>query len=389
MPLQSPWVGWEGSKGERLGLKASAPSAGRRSHTWRQRSDGPTTDDVTVNIGVVTSDAVVLGCDSVASTSSYYIDPIRLDWHKGADGNWLKDADGKFSLKFDFDDYETIVTNAWGGVTKLFPLHESPSPVAAVTAGLAKLKDRPIASWASEFHAKCAKRNKRLVSVETICQKFLEFMRAKYDEHYADSRAPERFREGPEFLVGGYGRNDDFPSLFRIRVKENTVVRELGGTSVKTRSGVAWNGQSDAVERFIRGYDGQVKWFVEKQIAEGLGEHSDKITTYITDTVNKLFDQIKQKVPEGTEIKLPDLAAIKIDWEQFAVDVDYANLPLQEAVNLVSFLVLLQDGKSRFARGVPTVGGRTHLGVITKEKGLRLLNEPELAHQYTGFADDR
>ena len=45
--------------------------------------------------------------------------------------------------------------------------------------------------------------------------------------------------------------------------------------------------------------------------------------------------------------------------------IDYANLPHQEAINFVSFLVLLQDGRARFGRGVPTVGGRTHIGIIT------------------------
>jgi hypothetical protein len=31
---------------------------------------------MTVNIGLVTSDDVVLGCDSVASTTDYFLDPI-------------------------------------------------------------------------------------------------------------------------------------------------------------------------------------------------------------------------------------------------------------------------------------------------------------------------
>jgi hypothetical protein len=74
---------------------------------------------MTVNIGLVTSDAVVLGCDSVASTTNYFLDPIALPWVKGADGKHLKDANGKFSLSFDFDDYQPLVTNAWGGVTKM------------------------------------------------------------------------------------------------------------------------------------------------------------------------------------------------------------------------------------------------------------------------------
>jgi hypothetical protein len=62
-------------------------------------------------------------------------------------------------------------------------------------------------------------------------------------------------------------------------------------------------------------------------------------------------------------------------------------MPIQEAINFVAFLVNLQAGKDRFARGVPTVGGRVHVGVVRKE-GFELLNEPKLTHRYTGFGDD-
>jgi hypothetical protein len=45
----------------------------------------------------------------------------------------------------------------------------------------------------------------------------------------------------------------------------------------------------------------------------------------------------------------------------------------------------LQSGKSKFAVGVPTVGGRTHVGVITRHEGFRMLSEPELRHRPVGF----
>jgi hypothetical protein len=112
---------------------------------------------MTINLGLVTSEAVVLGCDSIASTNAYYLDPLALDWEKGTDGTFLLDADGKFTLKFGFSDYEPIVTNAWGGVTKMFQIHPDPSPMVAVTAGLAKLKDRPIASSGAEFFSHSVK----------------------------------------------------------------------------------------------------------------------------------------------------------------------------------------------------------------------------------------
>jgi hypothetical protein len=183
---------------------------------------------MTVNIGLVTSDAVLLGCDSIASTTGYFLDPIEMDWETGPGGEFTKDANGKFTLKFTHADYKSIVTNSWGGVTKLFQIHPNPTPVVAVTAGLAKLKGRPIASWGGEFFTKCEKRGQKLVNVEKICKAFLEFIRAKYDEHYKEHSIPEQFREGPEFLIAGYGRDDDLPTLFRVNIKDNKMEKEFG-----------------------------------------------------------------------------------------------------------------------------------------------------------------
>jgi hypothetical protein len=42
--------------------------------------------------------------------------------------------------------------------------------------------------------------------------------------------------------------------------------------------------------------------------------------------------------------------------------------PLRDVVNFGSYLIVLRTGKSRLARGVATVGGRTHIGVTTKEQ---------------------
>jgi hypothetical protein len=108
---------------------------------------------MTINIALATSDALVLGCDSVASTSSFFLDPMDIKWEQDTDGNPILDAAGKFTLRFDYGDFQSIVTNAWGGVTKMFQSYPEPSPVVAVTSGMAKLNDRSIASCANEFLA--------------------------------------------------------------------------------------------------------------------------------------------------------------------------------------------------------------------------------------------
>ena len=59
---------------------------------------------MTTNIGLVTSDAVVLGCDSIASASTHYLNPFAMKWERDSAGNIVKDANGKWSVKFDYDD---------------------------------------------------------------------------------------------------------------------------------------------------------------------------------------------------------------------------------------------------------------------------------------------
>lgn len=343
---------------------------------------------MTTNVALVTDDAIVLGCDSIASMSGVYLDPFSIEWEKDSDGKIVRDEKGKFSLRFDRSNFQNLVTDTWGGVTKLFQIHPDPSPFAAVTSGLAKLNDRPIASLAGEFYRKRKNAKGRKAALPTtIAHEFLTFIRTHYDEHYKDSEFPEDYREGPEFLLGGYGKEDESPSLFRIDVKGNKVV-EVNSPRTKSHTGLSWNAQSDAVERFIRGCDTSLTNDISRTIERQLKEHSRSVNEYVTTTVNSILEKLNQQLPDGIEIKPPELSEIELNWKRHKLNISYANMPLQEAINFVGFLVHLESGRSRFDSGVGTVGGRTHIGVITKDSGFRVLNEPDLVHRHTGFGDD-
>ncbi len=88
---------------------------------------------MTINIALATRDAVVLGCDSIASTTAYMVDPFSLAQQKDAAGNPVKDTNGNRLVSLDLSKLEPVVTNAWGGVTKMFCLHKKQTPVSAVT----------------------------------------------------------------------------------------------------------------------------------------------------------------------------------------------------------------------------------------------------------------
>ena len=342
---------------------------------------------MTVNIGVITSDALVLSCDSIASVTEPLLSPFGF-LEYGTDGELKRDADGKYTAKFDYQDLQQRVTSAWGGVTKMFQIHPGPSPVVAVTAGTARLIDRSIASHAGEFSRKHQKAwnpgnevtKNKLVNVEPICRAFLRFMRERYTSHYKESPLPKELRPGPKFLVGGFGRDDTFPSIYRVSVQENSMECDFSGGDC----GISWNGQSDAIERFINGYDRSVRLHISRIFRQ----HEQKTQSYVTDLVNNILDRLDKELPDGIQINVPLIKDDELNWERHALPIGYSNLPLQEAVTFASAMVMVQASHSRFASGIATVGGRTHIGIITKARGFWAVNEPEITHKFTGLSDD-
>ena len=340
---------------------------------------------MTITVALVTSEAVILGCDSLASVTDNYLNPLPFI-RQDAAGKFEMDEEGKYIARFKYEDLQTVVTDAWGGVTKMFRLCSDENPVAAVTAGLAKLNDRPISALANDF-------SKQMVvngadSVIAVVEKFVEFMSQHYDTHNKAIGAPEQFRDDVEFLVGGFGKNDDFPSLYRVNLiaQADKRIKPLYGSGIgfKDKTGAAWAGQADGVHRLVFGYDSPLRLDVEKQVSE----HVENMHKAMSDAVLRILANtlaaLKTDLPPGVNTELPPKTNVQLNWDQFNLSVDFANLPLQSALDFVAYLVGLQSGKSKYVRGVPSVGGRTHIGVLTKGK-FEMKNEPDLVHTNIGY----
>jgi hypothetical protein len=339
--------------------------------------------EVTINIAVVTSDALVLGCDSVASVTTPMLNPFGQGFTKGEDGNFVKDKDGNFLVPV--KGIEHIVTDVMSGVTKMFKLYdEKNTVVAATTSGLGKLNDRPIAGIAYDFAQSIQtpkKGKQKYTKVLEVVNAFHEFVRVEYENDQTLTGIPPEYWSSLSFLVGGHGKDDKFPSVYRIRMKETSVVCEfeLGKT------GMCWGGQSDSIERIIRGYDGELRHAVEEYVGKLLDSHHKKMAETTVRILGDTLTALKVEMPNGVNTDLPAIPPFELDWDRFRVGVNYSNLPLQDAINFVSFLVLTQEGKQKFAPGLATVGGRIHVGYATKAKGFNFLNELELTHNQTGF----
>lgn len=340
---------------------------------------------MTINVALVTNEALILGCDSIASTTRYYLDPAKI-MLRDDQGNGITDADGKWQARFEYSDLSEIVTNAWGGVQKMFMLcggnQNDHTTVAAVTSGLATLLDRTMNNFAGEFRNRMEMRAPRCTSVQQVVDEFLAFMGGKYDEEFNNPAEIVELRPDIEFLVGGYGLNDALPSLFRVKLKDKSKALIYSPDGDKT--GLAWAGQANTVQRILRGYDAYLAW----QLGEKLTNLYSSMSEATLRIVREILQALNAQMPEGIDSDLPDKPDLEGIFKSHRLDIDYQNMPLQDAVDFVAYLVNLESGKNKFVRGIPTVGGRTHVGIMTRGEGFRFLNPPTLTHKSTGFASD-
>jgi hypothetical protein len=328
---------------------------------------------MTINVAVVSPEALVLSCDSISSVTEYFLNPF-------ADPADFVGS-GRYQVSFSMNDLVPQVTNSWDGVVKMFALSsDEQTPVAAVTAGLARLNDRSMKSYADEFLRDKTANALMQRTVEEVANNFLIFMRRHYDQHYADSPLPPELRDGPMFLVGGFNAASHMPSLFRVNVQSNHVILEHAPGTF----GIAWDGQSDAVERLIRGYDTVLRDSIESQVNAEFAALRKTLNNDTTRMPHKTLDRADLILPDSVDTELLEAPRVSIDWDDFGCKIAYGNLPVQDSIDLTAYLVGLQSGKAKFAKGIATVGGRTRIGLIRKQEGFHMLNEPELHYTRVG-----
>ena len=151
---------------------------------------------------------------------------------------------------------------------------------------------------------------------------------------------------------------------------------------------MAWAGQSDAVSRLLFGWDLFLKSSIEANLKKVIDDLHDAMSGRSAQILADALSALGQGLPDGVDLSLPGKPTLNLPWDDFHFDVAFGNLPLQDAIDFAAYLVNLQSGKAKFSHSVATVGGRTHIGFVTKEHRFRLLNEPELTHRYTGLSHD-
>lgn len=340
---------------------------------------------MTINIAIATYDAIVFGCDSLSSIVEQAILPFRYGdgiFARDAQGNELVDASG--SKVVSLANVQPFVTNVFGGAQKMFLLYEDDdTSVAAVTAGMATLSGVTIASIAARFRKKNTTDKAVFRTVLEVVQAFLTYTRAEWEKQFDFAQVPDEQRPylpDVQFIVGGYGKDDETGKVFKLSVCNQSIEEQF---TWPTRSGTCFAGQAEFVERLLVGVDQRLIHGVNFRVFTEMSAQASKLTALFAEQLK----QVGVEIPEGFRFDLPT-EFIDLPWNDCMANIDFANLPTQYAVDLVELLVNLQSGMQRFANGVATVGGRTHVGVLKRGEKFAMLNEPKLQHNHTGYSHD-
>lgn len=338
---------------------------------------------MTINIVLVTSDAVVFGCDSLASYVRHVWDPFDsgLTPALDANGTEILDADGNRLYALGKQPVIEVIANAVGGATKMFTLYNNnDTSVAAVCSGLGELEGKPISEVVRRYRRSFDAREANLGTVQGVAAHFVTFVSQQYQQHVAALNVNPAFLPDLSFIVGGTGRDELHPSMFRVSAKTGECNQiAAGGTYT-----IAWGGVCGNVERLLLGYESQLREQLTVSVDSAITRYKESIAELIVERLNAPGVAI----PDGFEFALPDPPPIEFGWNSFPALINYRALPLQYGIDLVSFLVNAEAAMQRFASAIASVGGRTHIGYIRSGNELSMLNEPTLTHKMVGFSDE-
>ncbi len=220
--------------------------------------------------------------------------------------------------------------------TKLLTFGEPHEFVGAVTYGDATIGTRTAHSFLTELEPTLGETR---LTVSEYAKRISDFFLARWNEAGMPNEMPTG---GMEFIIGGYNENEPYGEvcLFNVPRTPDPQPRNEG-----TNFGMTWGGQLEIASRLIHGFDPRLIPLIGDQL------------------------KIPQSKMEGVQKKLvPHLE----------YSIPYALLPLQDCVDLATFLIRTTITAQSFAIAVRGVGGSIDVVAITRTQGVKWIQQKDL-----------
>jgi hypothetical protein len=182
-------------------------------------------------------------------------------------------------------------------------------------------------------------------TVEHVAQRTRQFL---FEECYAAEYGAGQGAGKPSLgiLVAGYSFGQGLPESWLIRINEGDCPAPALAQP-QDNVGCFWDGQPEAIHRFLRGYGMGLRGVLQEL---GVGA--------------LLLDGVMDRINNA-----------------LLVPMIIPPMPIQDAIDLADFLVHLTKTFSRFSPGAPTVGGPTEIVAITKHEGFKWIKRKHYFEQ--------
>ena len=326
---------------------------------------------MTTLVALACKDALVMGTDSLGTVTKSLVDPSDLLGYF--------DVNDDFKLKLDdqgnplLDSFRTLLEraqavpyNQQSNLAKLFDL--SPLPMGAMFTGITSIGNHTIGKYLSKFKEDDPSFNVESelsnYTVQSTGHALLQYLRQNYASTFPD---PDR-RPNLELIIGGYDYSSDLPSLFRLNIREDTIVPIFSSDSP---FGVAFGGQYDWIQRIVFGTDTENQHRLDLRVQDLLNEYQQRVSDALANA------GVEFEVPNpnfwGDEFRLFN------DWGLQSLDAHFDDFSEQNAIDCVDFFIELMARSQTFSSQLPTVGGDIHIAVIRKD-GFRFVSRQEWRH---------
>jgi len=216
--------------------------------------------------------------------------------------------------------------------TKLLSFSKPHNFVGAITYGAAVIGLRTAHSFTPEFEQKVLAGKAERLSVEEYAKELRKFLMDRWSE----SMQPDYSGPPMTFLVGGYDEKAAYGKVFLFQIPGDSEPIEQNPGD--TNFGMTWGGQLEIATRLIHGFDPALLDLVTQEL--NLDEEQGK----------KLYETLRKRL-------------------QFPIP--FQVLPLQDCVDLATFLIRATMVAQRLAIGVRGVGGPIDVAVVTRTEGLQ------------------
>jgi len=226
--------------------------------------------------------------------------------------------------------------NSYFNAEKLFNMVKG-LPIGMLTYGLGGLANRSVSSLARDLRQRLADSSqdawyldKTNYAIEHVAQRVRSYF---YDELYVPEFGQAAHKPSMGFLIAGYSAGATSSEVWKVHVEPDGT---CGGPHVLIERdqgwGAWWEGQEEACFRILRGFSLEI---LQRLLAAGMTDHD----------AGKLLETVTPLV--------------------------HSTMPIQDAIDLVHFLVEATCKFVRFAPGPFTVAEPIDSAAITRHEGFR------------------